>query len=308
MAFYRVIIIFVAFLMVRTFGRPIITSTENDALIEQLITNAISNENGEADEKSTNSSLKIVGGYSAPPHSAPWIVSLQMYTGLPKRWFHMCGGAILSTEWILTAGHCLHGMNSQTIEIVAGAHNLAVNESSTQQRRAIQKAIVYPKYKGGVAPYDIALVQLTQPLEYTSSVEKIQLPSDTNQLPRGWATLYGWGSTSNTSTPKLPKTLQMMTVQIISSNQCKTIFNAEQFQLISNELTICTGPIEGTPSACNGDSGSALSQGNNVIGVVSWGVSPCGGANSASVYTRVSTYTDWIRSTIMASIVWNNIE
>lgn len=300
MAFYTTIILVTIF-VVGTSSRSMTISSEDNKSTEQLPANAISIENNDVYEESTNSSLKIVGGYSAPPHSAPWIISLQTSIGNPKRWFHICGGAILSPDWILTAGHCLYGSNSRSLEVVAGAHNLAVNETTTQQRRTIKKTVIYPKYKGGVAPYDIALIQLTQPIQMTVAVQKIQLPRDRNHLPRGWATLYGWGSMSRTSTPKLPKTLQMMTVPIIAPSLCSAVLNAEELELISDELTICTGPTDGTPSACNGDSGSALSQGNSVIGVVSWGRSPCGSSNSASVYTRVSTYNNWIRKTMIAS-------
>lgn len=301
MAFYQAILLVTIF-VVGTFGRSIPPSEENSESITDLLANAISIENTDLDDKRTNSSLKIVGGHDAPEHSAPWIVSLQMHAGSPKRWFHTCGGAILAPEWILTAGHCLYGLNSQTIEVVAGAHNLGVNESTTQQRRPIRNTFIYPTYKGGVAPYDIALIRLTRPLNLTSSVRGIQLPSDTQQTPRGWAMLYGWGSISNTNTPKLAKTLQMMKVPIVGANVCSAVLNVEKYKLISNELTVCTGPIEGSPSACNGDSGSALSQGNSVIGVVSWGQNPCGLPHSASVYTRVSTYNNWIRRTMFGSI------
>lgn len=58
------------------------------------------------------------------------------------------------------------------------------------------------------------------------------------------------------------------------------------------------GPITGRPSACIGDSGSPLTKNNVVIGVVSWGVQPCATPNSATVYTRVSAFTNWIVETI----------
>lgn len=59
-----------------------------------------------------------------------------------------------------------------------------------------------------------------------------------------------------------------------------------------------SGPITGRPSACVGDSGSPLTKNDVVIGVVSWGVQPCGTPNSAAVYTRVSAFTNWIVETI----------
>jgi secreted trypsin-like serine protease len=48
-----------------------------------------------------------------------------------------------------------------------------------------------------------------------------------------------------------------------------------------------------------GDSGGPLVQelpdgSRELIGIVSWGVIPCGQSNAPSVYTRVSAYVDWI--------------
>lgn len=54
----------------------------------------------------------------------------------------------------------------------------------------------------------------------------------------------------------------------------------------------------GRISSCNGDSGSALIKDETIIGIVSWGLKPCGLPNSASVYTRVSSYLDWISKII----------
>ena len=52
-----------------------------------------------------------------------------------------------------------------------------------------------------------------------------------------------------------------------------------------------------------GDSGGPLVQRNErneyeLIGIVSWGVAPCGEDSLPSVYTRVSAYNEWINSTI----------
>lgn len=288
MNFYQTIFL-LAFSATRAFS----LSIPNIELIDELIANITEFDT----EEGTNSSLKIVGGQVAPAHVAPWIISLQIYATSQGRYSHMCGGSVLSSQWVMTAGHCVYGFEDQTFAVVAGAHNLETVET-TQQLRAVERRVIYPSYKGGVAPYDIALLKLAQPLTWTSSVGPVQLPGDSGTAPRGYATLYGWGSMSTSNTPKLPSALHMMRVPIISSNICKFVLDATQFQLISDRLTVCTGPVSGSPSACVGDSGSALSQGNTVIGVVSWGRTPCGSPNSASVYTNVATYQRWIRSVI----------
>lgn len=59
-------------------------------------------------------------------------------------------------------------------------------------------------------------------------------------------------------------------------------------------LNVCSGIVNGGESACSGDSGGPLVNSGVVVGIVSWGLTPCGVANAPSVYGRVSAYTNWI--------------
>lgn len=56
----------------------------------------------------------------------PWLVSLQYRTGYS--FIHFCGGAIINEYWIVTAAHCLNTVSASGISIVAGEHNLYVQE------------------------------------------------------------------------------------------------------------------------------------------------------------------------------------
>lgn len=46
---------------------------------------------------------KIVGGEQAPPGQAPFLVSLRVVPPHPVE-YHFCGGNILNSRWLLTAG------------------------------------------------------------------------------------------------------------------------------------------------------------------------------------------------------------
>lgn len=52
----------------------------------------------------------------------PWQVSLQLKTGWLSR--HICGGAVLSRHWIVTAGHCVANLKPKALTVVAGEHDL----------------------------------------------------------------------------------------------------------------------------------------------------------------------------------------
>lgn len=63
----------------------------------------------------------------------------------------------------------------------------------------------------------------------------------------------------------------------------------------------CTGSQEGSSkSACSGDSGGGLvtKDGLTPIGIVSWGINPCGTKGAPTVYTDPCAHLNWINAII----------
>uniref|UniRef100_A0A8B9MG42 Peptidase S1 domain-containing protein n=1 Tax=Accipiter nisus TaxID=211598 RepID=A0A8B9MG42_9AVES len=48
-------------------------------------------------------SIRIIGGTDSSPGEWPWQVSLHVKLSRQR---HLCGGSIISNQWILTAAHC----------------------------------------------------------------------------------------------------------------------------------------------------------------------------------------------------------
>lgn len=239
---------------------------------------------------------RVVGGQNAARHSAPWIVTLQWGINSPSQ---HCGGSILTPSWVLTAAHCLGGFtNFGQFFLIAGRHNLAAVETATEQRRNINRARTFshPDYTTGlrVGPFDIGMIHVAPAFTFNAYVRAIALPA-AGAMHSGLATLHGWGSTSRTNTPILPDILQTVTKPLLPFGQCQSVLGADSPLHPTN---LCTGPLTGAASACSGDSGGPLVQNNQLIGVVSWGIVPCGSQGAPSVYVRTSAFRSWITATM----------
>lgn len=75
---------------------------------------------------------------------------------------------------------------------------------------------------------------------------------------------------------------------------CATALDSLVGNSFSDSANICSGPLSGGVGTCVLDSGSPLLQNDTIVGVVSWGVVPCGIVGAPSVYTKVSAYIDFI--------------
>lgn len=72
--------------------------------------------------------------------------------------------------------------------------------------RGVSKKIVHPKYNFFTYEYDLALVKLETPLEFTNHIAPICLPGTDDLLVGANATVTGWGRLSEGGT--LPTVLQ----------------------------------------------------------------------------------------------------
>ena len=52
-------------------------------------------------KKKRSAQTRVVNGNETPPHSWPWHVSIRY-----KEYEYICGGSLITSEWVLTAAHC----------------------------------------------------------------------------------------------------------------------------------------------------------------------------------------------------------
>lgn len=240
------------------------------------------------DDRVVSKLPRLVGGGNAEPNSAPWMISLQWGTIRPA---HFCGGALIAPNWVLTAAHCSSSYPNFGIStLVSGLHDLNAFFGHEQIRRVdMDQIFPHDDWTGFVGPNDISLMLVAQPFVEDATVRPIALP-DSGEVHTGSVRLHGWGSTSTGFIPVFPTILQTVEKPLITIAQCAPLFP----NVVVDDTNICTGPLTGGASACSGDSGSPLVQGNELVGIFSHTFIPCGQANRPSVYARVSAYISWI--------------
>jgi len=226
---------------------------------------------------------KIEGVKEASPNDWPWQVSLQVQGR------HMCGGSIVAPGWILSAGHCFEGFSDpKQWTVVAGEHDLR-RRSGREQVRNVVQINRHPGYRGGISPYDMAMMKLDSPLQYNSAVQPVCLPpqGSTDDVSQRTCMLTGWGRTVG---PQDSTKLQQVGGPIVSHASCRRVWGRN---IVNQQICFGTGGCQGEsggPLVCHARSGEWIQ-----VGVVSWGSVQCEVQGSPTVFTRVSSMASWIR-------------
>jgi secreted trypsin-like serine protease len=226
---------------------------------------------------------RIVGGQEADPHS--WQHQVAVYINGNS----FCGGSIIDESWVLTAAHCCAGVSF--IDVVAGAHDLSVNEPS-QVRITVPGANVYQHEDYGqfYLTNDVCLLNLPTPLIFNDFISAVQLSTE-DPPPDTIVTSTGWGKTAD-GPGSVNDVLKEANVPVISNEECAALYGP----ITVNDKSICTGVVEGA-GTCNGDSGGPLNHEGTTIGVTSFVSSAGCESGNPDGFARVSGFLDWIEAT-----------
>ena len=240
---------------------------------------------------------RIVGGRRAPK-MIPWQVSLRFdcsfHSACPKngRW-HYCGGTILDSKTIMTAAHCEPRVGEF---VLAGKKN---NRRVAEEVEIVEVDVQdYKPLAGGdlFIIDDIAMIKLASPLNFSTFVQPICLPSADFNPDNATCYVSGWGA-RKFGGQKPPKMLQYVDTTVITQKECKDAHKRFGRGLIRSTM-ICTQSKD-WKGACQGDSGGPLvcfENGQPVItGIVSFGIG-CARPKWPGVYTRVSRYLNYINT------------
>lgn len=286
-------------------------------------------------QENAGQSDRVFSGQVAEPGAYPFQVALLVSNSLDKSpesqlSAQFCGGSLIASNWVLTAAHCLvydgERLKPEQITVLVGASNLGEG-----QRVKASQLIVHENFDVTLNQLedDIGLIKLSSKVN-AKPISLAQKPEEYS----GKATVTGWGMLNGGFFPDSLMQVDVDLVSNSACNAGFRKVYAQDFNMILNYYSarlrlsheaiddvtasigdgisdavsagmMCADVPDDSRSACKGDSGGPVFQkkGRTItqVGVVSWGEgplsaeAPCGHADAFDVYTRVSSYIDWIK-------------
>jgi secreted trypsin-like serine protease len=227
---------------------------------------------------------------------------------------HRCGGALISKDWILTAGHCVAGINGGVLanrRVRLGSLSLLPNGGSTTYR--IERVVLHKDFSEDRLTNDIALIRIAPDAATRRIDPRRAIPIEPMGAKQGVRPLAeddpllatGWGATGlkRVGAPeargvngleRMSPTLKELDLSVAPDSACMGI--GAYAQAMQTGGALCISALPGTGD-CNGDSGGPLVRperggGAVLVGLVSQGRGCAQGM--PSLYTKVSAYVGWI--------------
>lgn len=196
---------------------------------------------------------------------------------------HICGGAIVNSRWIITAGHCIINRAPSSLTARVGSLQRTVGGVL----HGIHQARIHPGFNYNTRANDLSTIQTTQPIVFNILVKSI--PVSASIVDTVNAVVSGWGQTVTGG--ELSQSLQFFNTITIRNPQCAAqLANSGLAPLLTNQH-ICALTRVGQ-GICTGDNGAPLAQNNELIAIASFAI-PCG-TGVPDVFIRLQPYALWI--------------
>jgi len=230
----------------------------------------------------------------------PWQAAILRQAG--QETVYVCGAALIDEQHLLTAAHCIDGMNPYTLRVRLGEWDVTQSsEFFSHLEVQVANVIEHHEFYKGNLKNDISIIRLASHVDFNAHphISPVCLPDQYSNNRGQQCVVTGWGKDSFGSDGKFQHVLKEVTVPVRDHNGCQNTMRqtrlGRSFNLDPGML--CAGGEE-AKDACQGDGGSPLVCRNSdgayqLTGLVSWGIG-CGQRGIPGVYVNVKNYLPWI--------------
>ncbi|XP_067106406.1 neurotrypsin [Osmerus mordax] len=250
---------------------------------------------------------RIIGGENSLRGGWPWQAAVRL-RGSRGDGRLVCGATLISSCWVLTSAHCFkrYGNSTKLYKVRLGDYHSLVPEEH-EEEYGVDAILPHPSYTAHGNDHDLALVRLApgagqrgqgRCVAFSPHVLPACLPLRKERVLKQASNCHitGWGDTGRSYS----KTLQQAPLSLLPRRHCQ-----QRYHGAFTSRMLCAGSADQSErrvDSCRGDSGGPLvcerpGGGWVVYGVTSWGHA-CRMQHSPGVYTKVSTFTSWIRKVI----------
>ena len=152
----------------------------------------------------------------------PWQTALLKRIG-PQDSLYVCGGVLISPNFILTAAHCIKENRAEDLKVRMGEWDVhRDDEFYPYVERFVQEIIIHPDFVPGNLNNDIALIRFESPVDLSSPhIAPACLPESFDHFvgQRCWVT--GWGKNSFGHQGEYQSVLKEVDLPVLANGDCE---------------------------------------------------------------------------------------
>ncbi|XP_026318261.1 hypodermin-A-like [Hyposmocoma kahamanoa] len=258
-------------------------SDENNDLSGTQKTNDGKNSAQPAEEEETDNRA------SSTLFNYPFSVSIQ------RKGAHYATGALVDKRWILSCAGEFYNTR-ESIKLLR-ARLGSVHCKKGGQVVPFKRVEIHPSYVYGEPNFDLALLRMAQPVDFTDFIRPIGLSKVTTKVVSAkfmttyWARLIVRGQILPTTAQERIKThsMRVSTQRLIPEAKCLQMMTARNTTLDTS--TMCLKPFVTHHSVCTPDAGAPVVAEDGLWGITSgWIAIDCNIANpSPTVFSRIAS-------------------